>query len=182
MIARLARRLLRTRLLAVTVNGPSMEPALRDGDRVLVRRRPRRVTRGDVVVLEPPPGAREEGLMHEGLIIKRVAAAPGDPVPALFAERLGVPVGTPVPRDHFLVLGDNGPVSIDSRRLGYVTRTLLTGVVIRPLPRLAPGTPPEPDSAAGTDDPAPAAAPVAPVEASARWSARRPLVPLRRSW
>jgi len=134
-IVRLARRLLRTRLLAVTVTGPSMEPALHDGDRVLVRRGPRRVARGDVVVLEPPSGARDEGLTREGLIIKRIAAGPGDPVPALMAERLDVPSG------HYLVLGDNQPVSLDSRRFGYVPRTLLTGRVIRPLPRHTPVRP-----------------------------------------
>ncbi|MCX4680164.1 S26 family signal peptidase [Streptomyces sp. NBC_01433] len=144
MIVRLARRLLRTRLLAVTVTGPSMEPALRDGDRVLVRRRTSGPARGDVVVLEPPPGAREAGLTHEGLIIKRVAAGPGDPVPALFAERLGVPPGAVVPPGHYLVLGDNRPLSIDSRRFGYVTRALLTGVVTRPLPRHTPTVPAAP--------------------------------------
>lgn len=144
MIVRLARRLLRTRLLAVTVTGPSMEPALHDGDRVLVRRRARRVARGDVVVLEPPPGASDEGLTHEGLIIKRIAAGPGDPVPAFMAERLDVPPGSIVPPGHYLVLGDNRPVSIDSRRFGYVPRTLLTGRVIRPLRRHPPVVPADP--------------------------------------
>ncbi|WP_372505979.1 S24/S26 family peptidase [Actinomadura madurae] len=42
-------------LVVVTVHGTSMMPTLRDGDRVLVRRRPLpHVRRGDIVVLEPP--------------------------------------------------------------------------------------------------------------------------------
>ncbi|GLF99552.1 S26 family signal peptidase [Streptomyces yaizuensis] len=131
MIARLARRVLRTRLLAVTVTGPSMEPALGDGDRVLVRRRAHRVARGDIVVLDAPPGTH-----RDGLVIKRVAAAPGDPVPALFADRIGGPPGATVPPDCFLLLGDNRSVSVDSRHFGYVARARLTGVVVRSLPRL----------------------------------------------
>jgi len=46
----------------VVVNGPSMAPALRDGDRVLVRRT-RAARRGDIVLVAMPTG----------WIIKRVA-------------------------------------------------------------------------------------------------------------
>ena len=46
---------LRRRVLVVAVKGRSMQPALLDGDRVLVWRRPvRRVKRGDMVVLVGP--------------------------------------------------------------------------------------------------------------------------------
>ncbi|WP_262403066.1 S26 family signal peptidase, partial [Actinomadura sp. CNU-125] len=49
--------LLRRRFAVIDVSGASMEPAFRTGDRVLVRRvPPRRVRRGDVVVLRAPDG------------------------------------------------------------------------------------------------------------------------------
>jgi len=54
------------------VSGPSMAPALRDGDFVLVRRtRPEKVRPGDVVVARHP--VRADGL----LVIKRVARREG---------------------------------------------------------------------------------------------------------
>ncbi|MFJ3925246.1 S26 family signal peptidase [Streptomyces sp. NPDC090022] len=155
MSAAFVRRLLRDRVLAVTVTGASMEPALHDGDRVLVvRRRFRRLTRGQVVVLRPPPPAaavaagrspgpppvrpyRDGGVLvlrqpppgPGGLVVKRIAAAPGDPVPAPLAARLG----PTVPAGRFLVLGDNPARSLDSRHFGFVPRDRLVGVVIRPL-------------------------------------------------
>ncbi|TMR93316.1 S26 family signal peptidase [Nonomuraea basaltis] len=48
--------LARRRYVVVTVEGTSMVPTLNDGDRVLVRRRRiDQVSRGDVIVLKPPP-------------------------------------------------------------------------------------------------------------------------------
>ncbi|WP_329492826.1 S26 family signal peptidase [Kitasatospora herbaricolor] len=147
-LVRWIHRVLRDRVLAVTVTGPSMEPGLRDGDRVLVvRRRARRLRRGQVVVLGPraaPPvvlgAARagslpvpEERLGPAQLLIKRIAAAPGDLVPAALAATLRCPPGSTVPPDRFLVLGDNGPRSVDSRHFGYVTREQVVGVAVRPL-------------------------------------------------
>ncbi|MEV6587000.1 S26 family signal peptidase [Streptomyces acidicola] len=150
----LIRRLVRGRLLAVTVTGSSMEPSLRDGDRLLVlRRHPRRLTRGQVVVLRPPrhrPGAvrpHRDGdvlVLRQGwsapqgspsLVIKRIAAAPGDPVSADLASALDSRPGGTVPRDHFVVLGDNPARSIDSRHFGYVSEDRVLGVAVRPLRR-----------------------------------------------
>ncbi|MCX5207777.1 S26 family signal peptidase [Kitasatospora sp. NBC_00240] len=149
-LVRWVHRVLRGRVLAVTVTGPSMEPGLRDGDRVLVVRRPaRRLRRGQVVVLGPraaaPVAAPEadwagslpvRGEEPPGLgplLIKRIAAAPGDLVPAALAAALGCPPGTTVPPGRFLVLGDNEERSLDSRHFGHVTREQVVGVAVRPL-------------------------------------------------
>ena len=79
----------RRRLVLVTVSGASMSPTLRDGDRVLVRRRRLpAVHRGDIVVLEPPHDPRVDYATRSRRLggrpwnIKRVAALPGDPIPA----------------------------------------------------------------------------------------------------
>ncbi|WP_329575384.1 S26 family signal peptidase [Kitasatospora sp. NBC_01250] len=136
MIERLVRRLLRTRLLAVTVTGPSMEPSLRNGDRVLVmRRHPRRLSRGHIVVLGPDGARRVPGAGPRGLLIKRIAAAPGDLVPPPLATRLGCPPGSTVPPGQLLVLGDNPGLSLDSRHFGYVAQDRVVGVAVRSLRR-----------------------------------------------
>ncbi|KAB8195896.1 hypothetical protein FH608_010430 [Nonomuraea phyllanthi] len=126
----------RRRYVVVTVEGASMEPALADGDRVLVRRRRiHQVRRGDIVVLEPPldpsgpyqPGPpAPDGRRWN---IKRAAALPGDPLPAGVAGHDGlerVPAGTMV------VFGDN-PDSIDSRHRGLFPADHLLGVALRKL-------------------------------------------------
>ncbi|MEV4380403.1 S26 family signal peptidase [Streptosporangium sp. NPDC049644] len=76
--------------VVITVDGTSTTPTLTDGDRVLVRRRRLdRVGRGDVVVLEPPPDPSgrympgPSGPDGRHWNIKRVAALPSDPVPAV---------------------------------------------------------------------------------------------------
>jgi nickel-type superoxide dismutase maturation protease len=89
------------------VEGPSMEPAYRDGDHVLVnrlayRRRAPRV--GDVVVLRDP-------LRPRRILIKRIAKALG---------------GGPEPSS-FMVLGDNPEQSRDSRLFGPVHRRQIIG-------------------------------------------------------
>ncbi|WP_322621253.1 S26 family signal peptidase [Streptomyces acidicola] len=87
---------------------------------------------GDVLVLRqgwrPPQGS-------PSLVIKRTAAAPHDPVPADLASALDSRPGGTVPRDHFVVLGDNPARSIDSRHFGYVSEDRVLGVAVRPLLR-----------------------------------------------
>jgi signal peptidase I len=123
------------RFVVVTVEGTSMAPTLANGDRVLVRRRRiGRVRRSDVVVLEPPVDPR--GVYVSGPAgpggrrwnIKRVAALPGDPLPA------GVAVAgvVRVPAGMMVVLGDN-PDSVDSRQRGFFHADQLLGVAIRRL-------------------------------------------------
>ena len=117
----------RRELVAVTVRGASMEPAYRDGDRVLVRRGGGVV--GDVVVVEQPSvdGTWDTSpLTPRGRrwMIKRLAAVAGDAVP------LGVPGGTVVPAGKVVVLGDNRAASLDSRLLGCFPADRVLGVVL----------------------------------------------------
>jgi signal peptidase I len=116
---------LRRRLLLVTVSGRSMEPTLRHGDRVLVRRAGVRAMRaGRLAVMAAPAG------MGQDWMVKRVVAVPGDPVPY---DRIPAPTGArhrAVPADRLVVLGDNLAVSLDSRRFGYVHARQLLGVVV----------------------------------------------------
>ena len=122
------------------VRGSSMEPCLHDGDRLVVDRvsySVAEVQRGDVVVLRNP---RNQAIDF----VKRVVALPGDRV----AMRDGTLIvhgevndqygcihdhddlrSFTVPDDHFFVLGDNRPVSCDSRDFGLVEKDLLKGRV-----------------------------------------------------
>lgn len=115
----------------VTVHGPSMEPELADGDRLLARRcGVGRLRTGQLVVFAEP------GLSHRGRpawltgagralwVIKRVAARPGDPVPD--ALRAAVRGATVVPPRAILVLGD-GPDSRDSRQWGFISSRHILG-------------------------------------------------------
>ena len=111
------------------VAGPSMEPTLREGDRVLVdlltlrRRLPRP---GDIVVVSGPG---DEDL------VKRVAHEPypGNdpyPIPLVSADSPLEPT--------FVVLGDNPAESLDSRGFGRLPRHRFRGRVVWrywPLPR-----------------------------------------------
>jgi nickel-type superoxide dismutase maturation protease len=88
------------------VSGPSMVPALRDGDFVLVRRtRPGRIRAGDVVVARHP--ARQDGL----LVVKRAARREGA---------------------GWWLLSDNEFVTSDSREFGAVPdASVLARAVLR---------------------------------------------------
>ncbi|GLY40515.1 S26 family signal peptidase [Amycolatopsis sp. NBRC 101858] len=121
-----ARRL----LILTTVDGSSMAPALRSGDRVLVRRT-RRPRRGRVALLRYPP-LPSGAPAGEQLLLKRVVAVAGDRLPSEWADPdvhgLG---GTVVPAGCAVVLGDNRPSSWDSRHYGFVPRERVVGVVVR---------------------------------------------------
>ncbi|WP_326822960.1 S26 family signal peptidase [Streptosporangium sp. NBC_01756] len=121
----------------ITVDGTSMMPTLTDGDRVLVRRRRLdQLSRGDVVVLEPPldPSGRympgPSGPDGRRWNIKRVAALPGDPVPAGVTAGAGVAL---VPSGAMVVLGDNPAASVDSRQRGFFPADQMLGVALRRL-------------------------------------------------
>jgi signal peptidase I len=103
------------------VAGPSMEPTLAEGDRVLVdlvtlrRRLPRT---GEIVVLSGPGGED---------LVKRIARDPypGEapyPVPSLSPDS---PLEPSYP-----VLGDNEDQSLDSRTFGRVPRHRIRGRVV----------------------------------------------------
>ncbi|MFI9591432.1 S26 family signal peptidase [Nonomuraea sp. NPDC052265] len=101
---------LRGRYLAVTVEGVSMVPTLRPGQRLLARRAAG-VT-GDVVVV------RGRG----GLMVKRLAAREGERLPAVLGS--GV-----VPAGRVAVLGDNPGRSADSRQFGLLPASAVVAVV-----------------------------------------------------
>ena len=117
----------------ITVEGPSMEPTLHQGDRVAVRRIPAfTVSTGDVVVIErhdgfPVPRSRRARIRADRRwMIKRVGAMAGEPVPE------GIPVpDTVVPEGKLVLLGDNAGASFDSRTAGYFSAELLLGGVVR---------------------------------------------------
>jgi signal peptidase I len=143
---------LRRRLFVVTVRGGSMEPALRAGDRLLARRRVPidRIRSGDVVVLERPDDRlRWTGPPDPGgrLLIKRVAAVPGDPAPRDMAPALARHPDPAVPAGHLVAFGDNRRHSLDSQQIGYFPADQVVGVVLRrirgepaPIPRPGVGT------------------------------------------
>ncbi|WP_406865005.1 S26 family signal peptidase [Streptomyces sp. HUAS MG47] len=120
----------RQRLLVVTVHGASMTPALVPGDRILVlRRSARRLRDRRIVVLRSdriPASGRGD------LVVKRVAALAGAPVPA------GAGL---VPDGHLVVLGDNPAVSTDSRVWGPVPAASVVGVMVGRVGRADAGRP-----------------------------------------
>jgi signal peptidase I len=131
-------RLLRRRLAVVTVVGPSMQPTLAHGDRVLARRiGPGDVRVGQIVVVEKPA---DDGCWPAGprparrceWMVKRVAAVPGDARPAFLPARAGGS-GAVVPPGQLALLGDNPGRSLDSRQIGYVPADRVLGVVLRSL-------------------------------------------------
>ncbi len=124
------------------VRGHSMEPSLWDGDRLVVDRVTcslGEVSRGDVVVLRYPRNPMVD-------FVKRIVGVPGDTV-SLRCGQLwvnGEMVASEdwtcindaettedyaVPDGHYFVLGDNRPVSCDSREFGLVRAALLKGRV-----------------------------------------------------
>ncbi|PWU51046.1 S26 family signal peptidase [Micromonospora sp. S4605] len=125
-------RWIRRRFLVVTVEGRSMEPGHRHGDRVLVDRlRSATVRVGDVVVID-----REDALDRSDLpMIKRVAALPGELVPVDVCAFQHWPIQTRVPPGQLVLLGDNPAGSLDSRQRGFFSADRLLGVVVRQLRR-----------------------------------------------
>ncbi|GAA2359874.1 S26 family signal peptidase [Dactylosporangium salmoneum] len=112
-------------LLVVTVAGPSMKPALPPGSRLLVLR-VRRLRIGRVVVLHPVAGQSDLG---SELIVKRVAALAGDPVPDSVLAAVGGRAGDRVPAGRVVVLGDHPWASADSRHWGFALVTDVVGVM-----------------------------------------------------
>jgi signal peptidase I len=114
--------LTRHQFLVVTVTGASMEPTLRQGDRVLVRRHRRGPAQvGEILVFREPGGQRA---------IKRVAAVAGDQVPVSVRPVTGT--ATIVPSGMLVMLGD-GAHSGDSRHWGFIPAEHVIGQMIRKL-------------------------------------------------
>ncbi len=122
------------------VKGNSMEPCLHDGDRLVVDRVTYslgEVGRGDVVVMRYPRDPSVD-------FVKRIVGVPGDriamqdgklTVNGVVADDYGCITDAQdlpeleVPAAHFFVLGDNRPISCDSREFGLVPQDLLKGKV-----------------------------------------------------
>jgi signal peptidase I len=127
--------LARRRFVVVTVAGASMEPALRPGDRVLVRRSRRGPFRvGAIVVFAEPegrwPGDPPPGTAGPRWVIKRIAAVPGGAVPD--SVRPVVSGAGTVPPGMLVVLGD-GARSGDSRQWGFIPADQALGQAVRKL-------------------------------------------------
>jgi signal peptidase I len=120
----------------ITVAGASMEPTLRPGDQVLVRRHAAKALRvGAIVVFREPggqhrPGTPASGLASQPWAIKRIAAMPGHVVPSSVRSAVG---GTDVvPAGMLVVLGD-GARSGDSRQWGFIPADQTLGLMVRNL-------------------------------------------------
>lgn len=128
----------------VQVDGDSMLPVLRDGDRVLLTRSYdlEVARRGDIVSLTVPDRGRPV------TALKRVIALPGDevsatgdsvavngapstaaPDPIVGPDQRVYGTGT-IPEGHLFVLGDNRPVSLDSRFVGPLPVTTVRGKAV----------------------------------------------------
>jgi signal peptidase I len=120
------------------VHGYSMEPNLHENQRIIVEKVSYRFedpARGDIVVIDVPDS--------EIPLIKRVVGLPGESVGIVNGQLVvneqalnepylstfptyNYPI-TLVPEDHIFVMGDNRPVSRDSRSFGAVSLDAVRG-------------------------------------------------------
>lgn len=125
---------------ALVEDGPSMQPNLFRGDRVMIEKLSYRLhipQRGDIIVVNRPAG--------EVALIKRVVALPGETIEVrdghtyVNGELLDEPwvanFGGPdfplkiIPKDHVFIMGDNRGNSHDSRVIGSVPIESIKGRV-----------------------------------------------------
>lgn len=136
---------IRRRFLHVTVDGESMAPTFRRGDRVLVKRiGAGEVAVGAVVVVEKPDSDfrwRSPGLTGKAdgrrWMIKRAVAVAGDSIPAgVLPHRCEA--GGVVEPGSLVLLGDNRDDSYDSRTIGFFPADRVLGVAVRVVGRTLP--------------------------------------------
>jgi len=132
--------------LSFYIPSPSMNPALKPGDRVLVSKLSYRlhdINRGDIVVFKRPPHIQAAPEVHD--LVKRVIGLPGDTVEArsghvlVNGRELKEPyvkgqttddfAATRIPAGKYWVMGDNRAVSEDSRFFGPIPDNLVVGRV-----------------------------------------------------
>jgi signal peptidase I len=125
--------------MVVTVEGNSMAPTLRHGQKVLARRvrciagdrQPFR--RPDIVVFRLSAALIEKfGAQDLPLRVKRIAAVSGDPVPEWARLESWTCGSSDVPPNKLIVLGDN-PRSQGSRELGFIDIEDIVAVVRAPM-------------------------------------------------
>jgi signal peptidase I len=123
------------------VNGDSMAPTLQNREYLLTTRGWPQPRRGDIVVLH----WAHDGITEE--IVKRVVALPGDAVsvrgdyvsinggPETFDHKIiagteKIVLDLTVPAGSLFVMGDNRPVSLDSRFIGALPLSSIHGRVV----------------------------------------------------
>ncbi|MHB1986503.1 MAG: signal peptidase I [Acidimicrobiales bacterium] len=127
----------------------SMIPTLLPGDRILVQKIGYSIQEGAVVVFKTPPGYRPSdcGGTAESDLVKRVIGLPGETIKSvgnvvyINGRKLpepylpkGLTLGAAIPPQKvppgkYFVMGDNRPVSCDSRVWGLVPRSDIVGRV-----------------------------------------------------
>ena len=134
-------------LQSFTVSGQSMVPSFIDGEWLLVDKLTYRFSspdRGDVIIFNPPPGNSDQpyikriiGLPGEYIEIKNgriyISNDEGDFEYVEYTDLPDIPVSYSdswvIPEDEYFVLGDNRPVSGDSRSFDTVPRDNILGKV-----------------------------------------------------
>lgn len=133
--------LIRTFIITpVRVDGPSMEPALYNGDILLLKKFGNKLERFDVVVLK----------YQNEKLVKRIIGLPGEKVAYIDSKLYinGKVVEEPfltettdnfslrelgidqIPQGYYFVVGDNRDDSLDSRHLGLMKKEDIEGEVI----------------------------------------------------
>ena len=123
------------------VKGESMQPTVHDGDKVLVDMlsvRMGNINRFDIVIIESPenPGERYikriVGLPGERISIRKGRLEVNGKILPEFFPKIGQIYDSRewlVPEGCYFVLGDNRPVSYDSRDFGFVPKAFIKGKV-----------------------------------------------------
>jgi signal peptidase I len=128
----------RARWLILTVQGESMDPTLKDGQRIVarkVRRHPRGrrdFGRNDIVVFRLSERfIRRHDSANLPLRVKRITSIEGDPMPDWAQSHSWANGSTHVPQGKVLVLGDKAN-SQGSPQLGFIDAASIIAVVRAP--------------------------------------------------